>query len=128
MRLPLGSYPLTATYNGDAVNGKGTSSTVIQTVNPAQITMTLKSSSNPSKQGQSVWFTATVNSNGGLPVGQTVTFSYNGTLLGTGTIGSLGNARLSIAALPVASSVVTAAYAGDGNYSSATASLTQVVN
>ena len=109
------------------MNGKSTSSAVIQEVNQAHITMILASSLNPSKQGQAVKFTATLTSNGGLPNGQTVTFSYNGNPLGTGTI-SGGKATLSTTTLPVGRYVVSASYAGDANYSSATASVTQTVN
>jgi hypothetical protein len=125
--LPLGSSSITATYNGDTINAKSTSSAVVQTVSQAQITMTIKSWSNPTKKGQSVLFTATLTSNGGLPNGQMVAFSYNGNPLGTAKI-SGGKANLWISTLPVGSGVVTATYAGDANHSSGTASLTQTVN
>ncbi len=127
--LPLGSTSITATYNEgllDAINAKSTSSAIIQTVNQAQITMTLKSWENPSKQAHSVLFTATLSSNGGMPNGQTVAFNYNGNVLGTAKITG-GKANLFIATLPIGSDVVTATYTGDGNHSSATASVTQTV-
>ena len=125
--LPLGSSSITATYNGDIINAKSTSSAVVQTVNQARITMTIKSWSKPSKQGQSVLFTATLTSNGGLPNGKMVAFSNNGNPLGTAKI-SGGKANLSITTLPVGSDVVTATYVGDANYSSATASVAQIVH
>ena len=125
--LPAGTDLLTASYGGDALNAKSTSTAVSQTVNQAQIMMTLSSSPNPSIVGKSVKFTATLSSNGGLPNGQTVTFSLNGTTLRTATV-SGGNATLSTTTLPVGSDVVTAAYAGDANHTSASVSVTQTVN
>jgi hypothetical protein len=127
-KLPVGSDSLTATYNGDTVNAKGTSSPYTMTVNQATITMTLTSTPNPSSSGQSVKFTATLTSNGSLPNGQTVTFTYNnGTPLGTANVVA-GKASLSTAALPTGSDVVTATYAGDADCSLAFASITQTVN
>jgi hypothetical protein len=125
--LPLGSNSITAMYNGDTTNARSPSSAIVQTVNQAQITMTVKSWENPSKLGHSVLFTSTLTSNGGLPNRQTVAFSYNGNSLGTATIIG-GKASLWISTLPVGSDVVTATYAGDANHSSAMASLTQTVN
>jgi hypothetical protein len=126
-KLPVGTDSLTASYGGDSQHGKSTSSTVSQTVNLAQITMALTSSPNPSAAGKAVKFTATLSSNGGLPNGQTVTFSYNGSTLGTATIGA-GKASYSTATLPVGSDQITATYSGSADYSSATASQVQTVN
>jgi hypothetical protein len=126
-KLPVGADSITASYGGDSLNAKSTSSAVMQTVNPATISMTLTSSPNPSTLGKSVKFTITLTSNGSLPNGQTATVSYNGSTLGTATI-SGGKATLSTTALPVGSDQVTATYAGDSNYTGATASLTQTVN
>ena len=125
--LPIGSDALTATYNGDGVNGVSTSTVLTQVVNQATITMSLTSTPNPSPSGKSVKFTATFTSNGGLPTG-TVTFSLAGATLATTTIGSTGAATFSTTALPAGSDVVTATYAGKADYSAATMSVTQVVN
>ena len=124
--LPVGSDSLTASYNGDALNGKSTSAAVTQVVNQATITMSLTSAPNPSPSGTSVKFTATFTSTGGLPTGP-VTFSMGATTLGTATI-SAGKATFSTAKLPAGSDVVTATYAGRGDYPAATMSVTQVVN
>ena len=72
--LPIGSDVLTASYNGDGVNGVSTSTALTQVVNQATIAMSLTSTPNPSPSGKSVKFTATFTSNGGLPTGR-VTFS-----------------------------------------------------
>ena len=73
-------------------------------------------------------FTATLTSNGGLLVGGMVTFSFGSTTLGTATVGSTGLAVFSSTALPHGSDVIKATYAGNANYSAATASVTQTVN
>jgi hypothetical protein len=125
-KLTLGSDSLTASYSGDALNNKSTSQTLTQTVNQATITLKLTSSPNPSTAGQSVKFTATLSSTGGLPTGS-VTFSYNGTALGQASI-IKGVANFSTKTLPQGSDVVTAAYAGSTNYSAASATVTQTVN
>ncbi len=125
--LPVGSDSLTATYNGDALNGKSTSAAVTQVVNQATITMSLASASNPSPSGTPVKFTATFTSTGGLPNGQTVTFGYNGTTLGTETIAGV-EAVFSTTALPAGSDQVTATFGGNADYSSANAMNTQAVN
>jgi Bacterial Ig-like domain (group 3) len=127
-KLPLGSDSLTADYNGDSQNQKSDSSVLMQTVNQAQITLSLASSPNPSSSGKPVKFTATLTSNGGLPSGQPVTFSYNGTTLGTANVNAKGVATFLTTTLPHGSDVVTGAYAGTVDYSSASATVTQVVN
>lgn len=127
VKLSVGSDSLTAKYLGDTLNEKSTSAAVIQTVQPAKITMTLISSPNPSASGKSVKFTATLTSNGNTPNGQTVMFSFNGGSLGTATI-SGGKASYSTATLPVGTDKVTASYAGDVDHSSASASASQTVN
>jgi serine/threonine protein kinase len=125
--LPVGSDSLTATYNGDALNGTSTSTAVTQVVIQATITMSLTSAPNPSPSGKSVKFTATFTSTGGMPNGQTVTFGYNGTTLGTETIAG-GEAAFSTTALPAGSDQVTATFGGNADYSSANALNTQTVN
>jgi len=127
-KLPVGANTLTAPYNGDAFNGKSVSAAITQTVNQASVTMSLTSTPNPSTFGKSVKFTASLTSNGSLPTGQPVTFSYNGATLGTASTSSSGVATFSTTTLPRGSDVVTATYAGSVDYSSASATVTQVVN
>src|SRR3989449_4000475 len=106
-----GSYSITASYSGDTNYLPSTSGAITQTVNaPATATTTTVSSSlNPSVFGDSVTFTATVNS---ATATGTVTF-YNGTqILGTGTL-SGGTATYSTTALPPCTYSITASYSGD---------------
>ncbi len=120
--LPVGSDPITATYGGDTNNNPATGTTT-QTVNKATPTVGLTSSLNPSNPGQSVTFTATLPSG---PTG-TVTFTSGSTVLGTSTLAG-GAATIATSSLPPGSDPITATYNGDGNYNSATGSLTQIVN
>lgn len=126
-KISVGSNQLTATYSGDSVNGKGTSTAITQSVNQAITIMTLESSPDPSRQGQSIKLIATLTSNGGIPTG-TVTFKFGTTTLGTANIGGTGQATLSTNALPHGADAVTAAYTGNTNYSSTSATMTQTVN
>jgi len=127
-KIPVGANTLTATYNGDAFNGKSVSAAITQTVSQASVSVVLTSTPNPSAFGKSVKFTATLTSNGGLPSWQPVTFSYNSATLGTANVNSKGVATFSTTTLPRGSDVVTAAYAGSVDYSSASATVTQMVN
>ena len=126
-KLPLGSASLTASYGGDTQNAKSTSTVLMQTINQAQISLSLASSPNPSGSGKPVKFTATLTNNGGLPNGQIVTFTYNSTTLGTAKI-SGKTAIFSTAALPTGSDQVSATYTGTADYSSASDAVTQTVN
>ena len=126
-KLPLGSASLTASYSGDTQNAKSTSSVLMQTTDQAQLTLSLASSPNPSTSGKPVKFTATLTSNGGLPEGQIVSFTYNNTTLGTAKI-SGKTAIFSTTALPSGSDQVTATFAGTADYSSASNTVTQMVN
>jgi hypothetical protein len=126
-KIPVGTDALTATYNGDASNGKSVSAAITQTVSQAAISMVLTSTPNPSAFGESVKFTATLTSNGGLPSGQPVTFSYNGATLGTANVNSSGVATFSTTTLPHGSHPASAVYAGTVDYSSASASVKQLV-
>jgi Bacterial Ig-like domain (group 3)/FG-GAP-like repeat len=127
-KLTVGANSITATYRGDTFNGESVSAAITQNVSQASLSMVLTSTPNPSTFGKSVKFTATLISNGGFPSGQSVTFSYNNATLGTAVVNSAGVATFSTTALPQGSDVVTAAYAGSVDYSSASANVTQVVN
>ena len=126
--LPVGANSLTATYDGDTYNAGSTSAVVVQNVTPARLSMKLSSTPNPSKLGQSIRFTATLYSNGGLPAGSLITFTYSGGTLGTAKVTASGTAASSTTAMPRGSNLVTASFAGNSNYEAASATTTQNVN
>lgn len=98
--------------------------TYTQTVNKATPAVTESSSLNPSTYNQSITFTATVPSD----ATGTVTFTSDGTAIGTGTVSS-GTATLSTSALLAGTHSIVAQYSGDSNYLSANSSkLSQVVD
>jgi hypothetical protein len=125
-KLPVGALSLTGTYIGDTFSARSTSAAIKQTVTQAQIGMMLTSTPNPSTLGQSVKFTATFTSTGGLPTG-TVTFSNGSTTLGTAQINA-GKATFLTTALPHGTDQITATYTGNVDYCSASGSIAQVVN
>ncbi len=124
--VPAGTLSITATYNGDASNGKSTSYPLAQVINPTSTTTALASSPNPSLAGQNVRFTATVTSPTVIPSG-TVTFTAGTTTLGTVTLEG-GKARLTTSALSPGATTVTATYNGTSNISGSSASVVQTVN
>ena len=90
--LSVGHHNVTAVYGGDASFNASTSTSVDQEVQKADTTTVLTSSTNPSKVGQPVTFTATVTvqaPGAGTPTG-TVTFMDGATTLGTGTLTGAG--------------------------------------
>lgn len=115
--LSVGPHNLTAEYSGDAGHGKSTSTIVVQTVKSQATTTTLRSSPNPSNDGQTVTFVATVTAaSSGVPTGS-VTFRNNGVVLQS--VGLTGNmAAYSTSSLPPGSNAITATYSGDSSFAS----------
>jgi hypothetical protein len=123
--LTAGSHLITATYNGDATFKASTSPGLKQVVSKALTAESLASSQNPSALRQPVTFTASVSSSAGVPTG-TVTFKKGTTTLGTAAL-SGGVAAFTTSTLAAGSSTITADYGGAANYSTSSASVTQVV-
>ncbi|SPF38768.1 NHL repeat containing protein [Candidatus Sulfopaludibacter sp. SbA4] len=121
--LAVGAHNLTAVYSGDGNDAPSTSAAVVVTVSKANSSVTVTSSLNPSVSGQPVTFTATVTPSAATG---TVQFLDGATALGTATI-SGGTASLSTSSLSAGSHSITASYSGDGNYNTASATLTQAV-
>ena len=92
---------------------------------PYPTTLSLTSSLNPSYQGESVTFTATVSSSSGTPTG-TVLFYDGTTELGSGTLTD-GSAAYTTSSLTVGSHTIKAVYEGDASHESSSATLVQVV-
>ena len=120
--LPIGSNPITATYNGDTNNNTSNAS-LTQIVGKDTPTVTV-TTSGPSTYGEPVTITTSV------PPGTTgtVTVTSGGTTIGTGTINSGGTVTVTTSSLPVGSDPITASYGGDSNNNPATGTTTQTVN
>jgi len=127
--LAVGSHMLTAVYSGDSYYGKTTSNSVTETIDKATPKVTLTSSSNPGKAGNSVKFTVTVAAVSGVaaPTGS-VTFYSGNSSLGTKTLSS-GTADLSTSSLATGTDFITAVYQGDANYAQTTSNaINEVIN
>ena len=117
--LPAGSQTLSVTFTPtDTIDYTAATDSVTLTVNPATPAIALTSSMNPASVGQSVTFTATLNSPAGAPTG-TVTFYDGATQLGSGTLAS-GVATYATSALALGAHSITALYSGDSNFAPVT--------
>jgi uncharacterized repeat protein (TIGR03803 family) len=127
--LAVRTTTVTAAYGGDTHHVGSTSNQIKQLVKKSGTTTVLSSLPNPSKSGQAVTFTAVVNSSTAVvPDGETVTFKYKTTVLGTGTL-SRGSASITTSTLPAGSDSIKATYGGDAdNLGSSSNQVKQVVN
>jgi hypothetical protein len=115
--LDAGSHALTAQYSGSGGFAGSSSPAVVHTVNPASTSTALTSSLNPSRAGQAVTFTATVNTIApglGTPAGS-VEFLRNGSVIGAGPLTG-GTASLTISTLTSGKHAIQARYVGTGNH------------
>lgn len=129
--LILGAHPITADYLGDGDFVVSAGALPTQTVNKAETTTTVVSSTNPSLFGQPVTFTATVAANppgSGTPTGS-VQFMDGASPLGAPVPLVGGTAALTTAALSTGGHAIGANYAGDANFNTSSGTLpTQTVN
>jgi YVTN family beta-propeller protein len=127
--LAVSTFQITAVYGGDPNFTGSTSPALTQVVKKGTTTTSVISSLDPSLEGQSVTFTATVSSSEGTPAdGETITFTNGSTTLGTGTLTS-GVATLATSSLPAGTLSIKAKYPGDTAFlTSTSAVLTQTVN
>jgi hypothetical protein len=125
-KLGAGSHSITAVYGGDTASEGSTSPPLSQMVNQAATSTGATSSKNPSTEGESVTFTATVASGYTTPAG-TVTFTHGSAKLGAATLAS-GQAKLAVTTLPVGTNTVTATYNPSANFTGSSGSIVQTVN
>jgi hypothetical protein len=127
--FPVGTYPVLASYSGDA-NYAASTITLNEVVNPVATTTTLTSSAGTSQLGQSVTFTATVAPSD--PAGGTVTFTdqTTGTPLGTVNLDGHGHASFTTNSLSAGSHSIVASYIppNHSNFTTSSVSLVEVVN
>ena len=131
MPLAVGTYAITASYNGDNQFIFSSSAPVTQTVTMAATAIAMISSPNPSTSNEVVTFTATVIAMApatGTPTG-TVTWRDGTTTLGTALLSSTGTATLGVVVAPTGTHSIMAVYSGDNNYASSTSAiLSQTAN
>jgi hypothetical protein len=128
--LPVGSDPITVSYNSDGHYQAGGSAPLTETINQAATKTVVASSDHTTVFGQSVTFTATVsvrNPGTGTPTGM-VTFKDGSSVLGTMPLNGAGQATYSTSALLAGSHSITAVYGSDSNFATSTSTaLTQRV-
>ncbi|MDO7908642.1 S-layer homology domain-containing protein [Paenibacillus sp. JX-17] len=129
-------YVVVTNTNSNATGQKTaptTSSAAKVSVNVLDSLITLKSSLNPSVQGQAVTLTAVVTAVTALTQDRTptgsITFKDGNTTLGTAPLNAAGTAVHLTSALAAGSHTITAVYQGDGRFAgSLSNALVQVVN
>lgn len=117
--------------NAASMNGGG-SGIIILAYTPASVTPTttlLASSANPSTNGQTVVFTASVQANGvtATDAAGNCIFKLNGEIVATAPITN-GSASFSTSTLDPGPHLIEASYLGDVHYDASSASITQTNN
>ncbi|WP_263379778.1 Ig-like domain repeat protein [Granulicella paludicola] len=124
--LPIGTDPITAVYNGDGNYAPVSTGPVNETITQFSSLPVLSATPNPAQFGTTVTLTESIPGvNGVTPTGS-VTFTYNGTTLGTATVVN-GVATLTTTTLPIGTDPVSATYTGDTTYAPATSGPLNVV-
>jgi len=121
----LGNHWITAAYNGDSMFAAA-SITRVQKVHAYSTTTTLTGSPSPSSVGQTVTFTGTVTSSGGVPTGY-VSFLDGSSLIGQKPLNSSGVATFSTSSLSGGAHAMTARYYSDTSFASSIGATTQQV-
>ena len=116
-----GTVSVTASQSGDGNYSAAAPVSHPIVVNKGTPTIALVSSASSVTAGTSLTFTATLAGAGAKPTGS-VTFFNGATSLGSGTINASGVATYSTKTLPTGKATITAKYAGDANYLTATSS------
>jgi hypothetical protein len=124
--LGAGTHRISASYSGDGNFLPSSSGPLKQTVNPANTSLTVSSSLNPSPFGMPVTFTASVGLQGpgsGMPTG-TVQFQINGSpVSGPVSVSNSGTASFSYTFYSLNTQAITAIYSGDNNFSGSSGAL-----
>ncbi len=124
--LSVGSHSLTVSYGGDSNYTASVSDDPANQLVNLIPTSTALTSPDPVAVGTSITLTASVSSLIGTPTG-TVTFSDNGTVIGTGDLNASGVATLITTFSTLGVHSLTVSYGGDGNYDVSVGSLSPTV-
>ena len=126
--LAAGTHTLTASYSGDGVDLASMSSPLTEVINAIATTLHLGASATAVTTDQQLTLLASIDSNANAPFSGTITFTANGTVIGTAPAAGTGNATLSPSLAP-GTYTVTASYGGDTYNAPATSpALTIVVS
>ena len=124
--LAIGTYAITATYEGDTNDAGSTSLPVSLTVGQIPTTTDLGFSMTSGSNSELNLVATVVANVGPVPTG-TVTFSDSTTTLGTATLDATGVANLTVS-LPAGTYVVQAVYSGDATHLGSTSLPITVAN
>jgi hypothetical protein len=116
--LAAGTYPIVATYSGDANDAAGTPGMLSLVVNAATTTTAVTAAPAAATVGGTITFSAVVTGSGPTPTG-TVTFTATGTggtvNLPTGTLDATGKTSVTYSTLAAGTYTITATYSGDSD-------------
>lgn len=130
--LPPGTYKLTAIYSGDNTNGLSSSSSTNLTVQSPLIATTTTIASSAGSGGATTLTASVIGASGTTAPTGTITFTSNGSTLGTATLqggsGSLpiSSATSTLSSLPSGSESIVAVYSGDSSYQGSSSQPLQV--
>jgi ELWxxDGT repeat protein len=127
VKLPTGPHTLTATYTGNSNFAASAAAPLAYAVAKAKPTLAIKASANP-KAGSVVTLTTSAGPATAGAVGPrgSILLTDGASIVGVGTIVN-GAVTIQTTKLTKGTNVLTATYAGDGNYSGATATLALTV-
>lgn len=120
--LSLGAHALSVSYLGNVDNLAAVSTAQTLTIGKGAPTLTVVSSSNPVVQGLQVVFTANLSGTAAPPTGASITFSVDGTPMGSSLVEANDTATFATTTLAVGSHTIEASFAGNATDNPATSS------
>ena len=129
--LASGPHSLSASYSGDSNFGPSGSSVFQLTITAAgkqTPTLNLTVTPNPVNFGSNTYFTAMLQTTGGLTPTGTVTFAEGTTVLATANVDMNGQASYTNNTLVLGQHTITATYNGDNNFNPASGTVKLQVN
>ena len=123
--MAAGQHPISAAYGGDPVDLAAASATMTQSVQLRPTTETLTASSTSLTGGQQVTLISILNFSGPVTPTGNVTFTSNGTSLGTVAETGTGVATLTVNLLTNSPTVI-ATYSGDAVYAGSASTQTSI--